>query len=391
MPSIPAYRHDPVKSVLAGRLDGAFHWDREPVVCGYRRLSHDSSHLGRTVPVPVSSTPAVVSGAGVVVASDDGRLRFFDPSLTKVYWERRLDRSVYASLVVDSERRHVVVATTSGLITCFDLRGRLVWSTRAEFPVFATPTVLPAFDLLVVATFHSRCLGLALGTGEVVFDRELPRPWSASHGGVAAYRDPYASPVAAADDLAVVCCAEHVVALAPDGTEVWKREIGHAIKASPAVLRGVGTLAVCPVDGRCVLLDAKTGCVEREVLLGAKVTGSPAVSGDVLAVGTQAGTVTALTSSGEVLWTSPQGAPRAYTSFTVLPDGNFVATAERGNIVCLARDDGRFLWESSQVLGLPDHEPAMDITPVASAAGSMYAASYGGDLYQFLFQPCDEE
>ncbi|MER6681958.1 PQQ-binding-like beta-propeller repeat protein [Streptomyces olivaceoviridis] len=388
---LPAFRHDPVKSVLPGRGGGAFHWDREPAVCAHRRLTHDSAHLGQTVPVPVSSTPAVVAGVGVVVASDDGRLRFFDPGLGKVYWERRLDRSVYASLVVDQARRHVIVATTSGLITCFDLRGTLVWSRKAEFPVFATPTVLPGADLLVVAGFHSRCLGLALGTGELVYDRPLPRPWSAAHGGVAAYRDPYASPVPAADDTAVLCCGEHVVALAADGTEVWRQEIGHPVKASPALLHETGRLAVCPVDGRCVLLDAKTGRPEAEVRLGAKITGSPAVSGDVLAVGTQLGTVTGLTSSGEMRWTSPQGAPRSYTSLTVLPDGNFVATAERGNIVCLAREDGRFLWESSQVLGLPDHEPALDITPIAAASGSMYAASYGGDLYQFLFQPCDEE
>jgi hypothetical protein len=53
LPDIPAFRHDPAKAVITGALGGAdtarlggppaddpgpFHWDREPAVCGHRRL-----------------------------------------------------------------------------------------------------------------------------------------------------------------------------------------------------------------------------------------------------------------------------------------------------------------------------------------------------------------
>jgi hypothetical protein len=85
--------------------------------------------------------------------------------------------------------------------------------------------------------------------------------------------------------------------------------------------------------------------------------------------------------------TSLPGATRSYTSFSVLPSGDFVAVAEQGDAVCLGREDGAFRWQTSQVLGLPEHEPAMDVTPIAAADGRMYGASYEGDVYTFLFRP----
>jgi outer membrane protein assembly factor BamB len=334
----------------------------------------------------------VITGAGVIVAGYDGYTRFYDRALNKVYWKRRLDSAIYASLVLDLGRRRVVAAATSGMVACFDLRGELAWSAHTGVPIYATPTVLPACGVLVLAAFGSRCVGLRLDTGEQVFDRCLPRPWHSAHGGSAAYRDPYASPVTTEAESVIVCCAENVVCLASDGTELWRQEIGHAIKASPVALHATGEVAVCPVDGRCLFLDNRSGQLKGEVFLGAKITGSPAVSGAILAVGTQRDTVAGLEIHGrEVVWTSAQGAPREYTSFSVLPDGNFIATSLRGNVVCLRREDGRFLWETSQVLGLADHEPAMDVTPVTGPDGSMYGASYAGHLYHFRFQPVGEE
>ncbi len=82
----------------------------------------------------------------------------------------------------------------------------------------------------------------------------------------------------------------------------------------------------------------------------------------------------------------PAGGPRDHTSVTILPDGGFAAITNAGNVVCLDPADGSFRWESSQILGLPDHEPPMHITPVASVDGRMYCASYEGDLYQFTFR-----
>nr|WP_320782033.1 PQQ-binding-like beta-propeller repeat protein [Streptomyces sp. CRN 30] len=331
-PAPAAFRHDPVKNVLPAAAATARRWDHEPVVAGHRTLTYHNRTLDRTVPVSVSATPALIAGVGPVVASDDGQVRLYSRDLSKVYWERRMDSAVYASPVLAPAGRHVVVAATSGLIACFDLRGGLVWSVKPATPVFATPTLLPGSGVLLVSAFHSRCTGLDVRTGAVVFERTLPQPWHAAHGGSASYRDPYAGPVGTAEGTAVVACAEHVLCLAPDGTELWRAEAGASVRATPAALHATGEIAVCPVDGHCLFLDARTGAVRGELALDAKNTGSPAVSGGVLAIGTQLDVTTGVDIRTRTpLWTAPQGAPRSCTSLTALPDGGFAATGERGN------------------------------------------------------------
>lgn len=390
----PAFRHDPLKStlVLPGRRGAPSRWWSEPAVCGHRRWSHHSRRLDGPVPVPICATPAVVTGAGVLAGGYDGRVRFHNRTLDRVYWERRLDGPIYASLVVDAARRRIVVATTGGTVACFDLRGELAWSVGTGLPIHATPAVLPEADVLVVAGFGSRCLGLDLATGATIFARDLPRPWHAGYGGSAAHRDPYASPVATASGNAIVCCAEHVLCLAPDGTELWRLPLGRSVRSSPVALHTLGQVAVCPVDGGCVFLDNDTGRERGVVELGGKVVASPAVSGHIMAVGTQSGDAFGIDiRTRAVVWRAAHGAPHDHTSFTVTPDGGFVATVSRGNIVGLARDDGRFRWETSQLLGLPDLDPRLDITPVVGMDGSMYCGSYAGALYHFRFAPAIEE
>ncbi len=328
---------------------------------------------------------------GIVAASDDGYVRFYTRDLTKVYWERRVDSSVYASLVVDAARGHVIVAATSGMVVCFDLRGRTVWSADTGSPVFATPAVSPDAGLLAISAFHSRFVGLDLATGALVIDRRLPEPWHARHGGSASYRDPYASPVITEFGDVIIGCAEHVLCLAPDGEQRWQYTIGRSIRASPAAIHETGEVAVCAVDGTCTFLDSRSGRERATLRLGSKVTASPAVSGQILAIGTQDDVTTGVdVRTHEIRWRSSQGGPRSYTSFSVLPGGDFIATTGRGNVLCLRRDDGLFLWETSQVLGLPDHDPTLDITPMASPQGYLYCASYSGYLYCFGFAPVEE-
>ncbi|MBC6446009.1 outer membrane protein assembly factor BamB family protein [Actinokineospora xionganensis] len=383
-----AFRHDPVKSVLAGSADGSHDWGAEPAVCGYRKLTYDNRTLGKTINVPVSASPAVVSGLGVVVAADDGFVRLFDAPLRREFWRRRLDSSIYASVVVDQADRTLVVAATSGQLQCVDLRGTLVWSAHAEGQICATPVVTDKSRVLVVPIFPGRCLGIAVDTGTIVFDREVPAPWYAAHGGVAGHRDPYASPLPTPDGGAIVCAGETVLSLDADGGQVWRRDVDAGIKASPVFARATGEVIAFTTAGQCVFLDAATGRVNGVLELGTKITASPAVSGDVIAVGGQGNVSYGVDSiRREVRWRSDQCAPKSYTSFTVLPNGDFVAVNERGNVVCLERAGGRFRWESSQVLGLVDHEPAMDTTPVAAPDGNMYCASYDGDVYRFLFKP----
>ncbi|MFK0017402.1 PQQ-binding-like beta-propeller repeat protein [Streptomyces sp. NPDC091027] len=382
----PAFRHDPVKSVLPGSAAEVL-WDREPAVCGYRRLSHRTS-AGEDIPVPVCSTPAVVGSAGVVVGGYDGRVRLYTADFADIHWEHRLTAPVYAPLVVDRARSTVVAVAVDGSVICLDLGGGVVWRTCVVTPVYATPTVLPASGLLVLAGFGGGCTGLDLATGKHVFDVSLPRPWHALTGGSAAGRDPYAGPLALPGGDFIAGCAEHAVRMTGAGRPVWLRDFGHAVRASPAFAPVTGEVVVCTVDGKCRFLDAGTGRETGVIALDGKIIGSPAVSGGVLAVGTQRGPAFGIDLvRRDIIWSVPNGAPRDHTSFTVLPSGDFAVTAENGNVVARTRDDGHFLWETSQLLGLANQDPALDTTPVAAPDGSMYCGSYSGAVYRFRFRP----
>lgn len=380
-------RHSPERNVLTGRgARASVRWHSEPAVLGHRRLT--TTHLvdGSTVPVPVSASVAVVRGVGAVVASDDGYVRLWDPSFSRSYWKRRVDRSVYAGLVVDHEHERVLVASTSGLVCCLTLRGELSWAHPLDREVFATPVIDPRARIVHVATFDSECVALDLDSGTVRARVDVPRPWSAP-SGLASSRDVYASPVVTPGSVAIVAAGEHVIAWTEHDGVLWSVDLDAGIKASPTLVLDGTAVVVCAVDGSCVLLDVADGSERRRVRLDGRLVASPVVSGPTVAVGVQEGSTYGLdTATLALAWTSAR-APRSYSSYSVLPNGDFIMLERCGDIVALGRDDGTFRWQSSQVLGLPDHEPAMDVTPVTSDDGWMYGASYAGDLYAFGFRP----
>lgn len=379
-----AFRHDPRKSVMSRSASRPVAWSVEPAVRAHRRLTY-LTRGGVTVPVPVCST-AVLTERGVVVGTYDGWIRCYTPDLEKLCWEHRLDGAIYSSLVVDRPRGTILAATVTGTVSCFDTNGAKVWSRGVGAPVYATPTVLGEPSLLVLAAFGSRGLAIDLASGRVEFDRGLPPPWHSALNRTTV-RDPYASPVATPGGDIVFGCAEHLVCCSPDGSTRWIYDTGSAVRASPVVVQRTDEVVACSVDGGCRFVRAADGSPVAEVHLGGKITGSAAVAGNILAVGIQDGAMFGLdVTSHEVVWSHRSGAPRDHTSLTVLPNGDFVATSARGNVEARRQRDGGFLWETSQLLGLADHHPELDTTPLATPDGSLYAGSYSGMFYHFVFR-----
>lgn len=393
MSVVSTFRHEPAKSLLGKAGDaGAYSWRSEPVVTRLRRFRFDNRTLGRQIDVPISATPAIVDDVGVVVASDDGYVRFLSHDLGTVFWERRLSAAIYSSLVVDPRSSRVIACDQNGLVCAFDLRGKLAWHRTLGHPIFATPAINSPCDSLAIAAFGNKAFGLSLSDGEIRYQAELPPPWYAQLDSPVARRNPYASPAMTRDGATVYCSGSSTVLLAADGREIWSVSVDADIKSSPVVLTEANRVVVADVAGRCHFLALDDGRTLATVALGTKLVASGASSNGIVAVGAASGRVWGLDgATGSIAWTSEFGAPKEYGSMTLTPLGDFVATNEAGNCLCLAFEDGRFLWETSQVMGLPEQGSQMDITPIVDRVGRMYCASYDGSLYQFAFRRLDKD
>lgn len=383
---LAAARHSPERSVISTHgAPSDMRWGSEPAVFAYRKLTAIHRVTGEETSVPINASQAIIRGIGVISASDDGMVRFWDSALRKVYWERKLNDRVYASLTVDHLRERILVATTSGLVCSLTLRGEVAWARHVDLAVFATPVVDQVSDALHVATFESTCTGLDLATGNVRYRTALTTPWH-HPDGLTSHRDIYASPVVTASSKTIVCAGEHVVAVSPDGNVDWDVDLAVTVRASPLLVRGSSSVIVCSVDGRCWMLNTRDGEVTRQVRLDGKILASPIASCGVVAVGVLGSCTYGLDEDTLAVRWSARRSPRSHTSFTVLPNGDFAFLDASGDAVALHALDGGFRWQTSQALGYPSHNPAMDVTPVIADDGWMYCASYEGDLYAFRFR-----
>ena len=385
-----AFRHDPVNLVLGTGSARSVRWDKEPALCGYAKLTHFSERLKREIAVPVCATPLVVLGKGAIVGSYDGRVRLFSEDLSGTIWEDRMSAAIYSTPVAVGVRGIAIVASTNGEVIALSPDGKRLWRAELGSPVYASPTFLPQADIAVFCCFGGRCFGVNVEDGTIEFARDLPRPWSSAFGGKAAHRDPYASPVATDLGHVVVCCADSVICFASDGALLWRRDLDAAIRASPMFLGVTAEVSVATTNGDCVFLNAATGEIAHKWSATTKIVGSPASSGDFVLIGDVDGEATCIHApSRAVAWRRSHASPKDHSSYTITPVGDFIATNGRGNVLCLGREDGRFLWETSQLLGLAEHDPALDATPIASADGGMYCGSYSGFVYFFRFQPSE--
>lgn len=382
-----AFRHQPTKSVLEAQENTSrdCDWRFEPALSSHKAFTYYNRTKENEIAVPLSATPAIIEGVGVIVASDDGYVRLLDETLRKVYWERRLNSSIYASLVVDHDRRTVVVCSTTGLVCCLNLKGRLIWSREVGHPIFATPAPHGPTDSLVIAAFNQKCICLALSDGAERYQADLPPPWYVN-AGLVGHRNPYASPVVDGSGRAFLCSGEIVTSLDAEGALRWQSNVGGEIKASPILDEEQEQLVVQSVDGTVSFMKCADGELISSFKVGAKLIASGAIHESVIAIGTATGDMIGIDKyTRKPLWVAAAQGPRDYTSITVTPNGNFLTTSERGNLVCVDAT-GQFVWESSQVTGQPNHEPRIDITPAISRR-HLYAASYTGNLYRFSPRP----
>lgn len=381
-----AFRHLPGLRTSRGEPTDVC-WRREPAITAFRRIQFTVPDTGQVIDVPISATPVVVDGVGVLVVSDDGFARFFKEDLSRPFWERQLPATLYASPVYVEDEQLLVVASQGGHVVAFELLGKVRWHATVDHPVYGSPGLDLARGALYVSTFRHELHAYDFRTGQRRWTAELPRPWAADLGAPQAMRDPYASPVVGDDGAVYLTSAEYLHCFEPNGRLRWRLDTGDSVRASPAVDGATRTCVIATVRGEVWLIDTGTATVRRRFATGGKVLQSPAVAGARGFVGNELGRVLAFElATGEVAWQRELGAGLDHGSITLTPDGDPAFVAGSGNILCLAASDGSFLWETSQVLDEPDHDRRMNGTPVIAPSGVMIGAGYSGYLYRFQFR-----
>lgn len=296
--------------------------------------------------------------------------------------------------------------------------GELRWHTRLDASI--KNTVAVSGDTCVALSITGRLSALAVGTGEVRWQVELPGfperwlytspvivdgvvyaggkqgfgafdlttgalRWHTSLGPGDTWSC-YASPVAL-DDLIILLVARHgIVAFCrTDGKVAWEQDVAVDFPhASPLVI-GDGVL-VGAAPGRMVLLDGATGQSRRwqvEIGLGCYVTGASA-EGECLYVVNDAGEVSAHRSAmGEVIWryrtdealytmrTYGREGPHLLSVPAFLDDKVLVGGMD-GCIYAFASDTGEAVAKS--YLGAP-------VTTVSVAGDTILIGTYGGDVF----------
>lgn len=378
-----AFRHDPSIRVCRSNVINDVDWSVEPVITAYREFSYNNKRLGQVIRVALNSTPVLIEGVGLIVCSDDGFIRFIKLALDGVFWELRVAASIYSSPIYLSDKKAILVCTTGGSVLFISLAGKLLWKATLEFPIYAGAIRLGGSIFVGVFNYNLCCLDI--DTGSIRFQYRLPAPRGQHVGGIAAFRDPYATPCVA-NNLVVAVCGETVVCVSPEGSLVWSVRLQASIRSSPAFSSDFNAIVIASVDGKITLLDGSSGLLLKEFSCSAKFVNSPAVYKGVACIGDESGRLYAIDlRTKEIKWVYQVGAALGYSSVTLTPANDFVFLSERGNAVCVSRDEGRFLWETSQNLQLTDHERSMHVTPVISRQGQMYCASYSGYLYRFDF------
>ncbi|WP_148193920.1 PQQ-binding-like beta-propeller repeat protein [Pseudomonas syringae] len=378
-----AFRHDPsIRLCTSGQHDRV-DWDVEPVITALREFVYYNKTLDSTVRVSLSATQIIIEGVGLIVCSDDGYVRLLKLDLGAQFWELRLAAPIYSSPIYLRDKKTVVVCSTGGTVCAISLTGKALWRASLPCPVYAGSVYCEG--IIFVATFNYNLYLLNADTGAIIRHCHLPPPRGAKINGLAAFRDPYGSPCIV-DNNVVVVCGEHILCFSGAGDVIWSTALSALIKSSPAFSKTADCLLVASVDGKVTLLNPKSGSPVHEVVCAAKIIHSPAISGDIACIGDESGTIYGIDLKHyNVIWTYSVGAALGYSSVTLNPVGDFILVTERGNALCLSKEHGNFLWETSQNLQMENHERTMQTTPIISNQGDMYCGSYSGYLYRFNF------
>lgn len=277
---------------------------------------------------------------------------------------------------VDPETGNVVVASTFGLVSCYDKEGELLWEHsmverfgRLTFPNGRAGAPVIDGDLVIIRGVTSywgaqgpardRFFGFDKNTGDLIWsstpgvgppflrDSSMSTPFVETRQGKRVF-------------YAGTGCGNVVCVNLADGTPLWRFQVSKGgVNSSPVIagdrlfcIHGKENLDTSEI-GRAFAIDLPENYENTGGEVDPKQKGAPR-----------------LPASAEA-WRAPL---EMFTSSPVVADGKFYQIVKTGSLHCLDAESGENLWE----LKLSNEQ--LHASPVY-ADGKLYVPMYAGELY----------
>ncbi len=316
-----------------------------------------------------------------------------DEKTGDVIWERAthdfLSDTIYnrysiGSVGIDPETENIYVATTFGLVTCYDKDGKQLWRHsmverfgRLTFPNGRAGQPVVDGDIVVIRGVTSywgkqgpardRFFGFDKNTGELVWsstpgvgppflkDSSMSTPWVATHGNQRVF-------------YVGTGCGNIVCVNLRDGTPLWRYQVSKGGVNSSPLIFGDKLIAIHGREnldstdiGRMFAIQLPKDYKKSGGEVDAKQGGAPRLPQDV------------------EVW---RAGLEMFTSSPVLDKGRVYQMTKTGDLVCLEAESGEILWSKKLTNQQLHASPAM-------ADGILYVSLYPGKL--LVLKPGDKD
>lgn len=209
-----------------------------------------------------------------------------------------------------------------------DLTGKLKWKFTADRALWSHP--VSSGDTLFQASMDHKVYAIDMATGAV--------KWSKDIGGAIIY-----SPTLSDDGILYVntMARESLALNSTDGEIIWRRKFTDSLWSQPALHED--TLFFGDLSGKAYGISRKDGSDIWSQSLNEAVTGQPTVTADSVIFTTENGTLTALSFTGERLW-SKTVEGKLYTGPIQFNDRLLIGIAQGKSPLQVVNSTGQDIW-----------------------------------------------